>query len=72
MEVLGEKGQWPFALAQHTKKFWNVFFKRFELMLFFSMYWCLFVVVLFLETQQTNYGLFTGNPKYFISCCLKE
>ena len=30
MEVLGEKGQCPFALAQHTEKFWNVFFQNFR------------------------------------------
>ena len=30
MEVLGEKGQCPFALAQHTEKFWNVFFQTFR------------------------------------------
>ena len=24
------------------------------------------------ETQQANYGLITGNPKYFIDCCLNE
>ena len=42
MEVLGEEGQCPFALEQHTEKFWNVFFQTFRanallqwLMLFF-------------------------------------
>ena len=30
MEVLGEKGQCPFALAQHTERFWNVFFQTFR------------------------------------------
>ena len=24
------------------------------------------------ETQPANYGLITGNPKYFINCCLNE
>ena len=31
------KGQCPFALLQHTEKFWNIFFQTFQAgMLFFS------------------------------------
>ena len=31
------KGQCPFALVQHTEKFWNIFFETFRAgMLFFS------------------------------------
>ena len=31
-----------------------------------------FLVCFHLETQQATNGISTGNPKYFVNCCLKE
>ena len=32
----------------------------------------LLLLLFYWETQQANCGLITGNPKYFINCCLNE